>query len=327
MVASPAPHPGPPAPDAPPSAGDTGATVNAASPPHVENTAPCSRPLSEHLLCAQPADPVTAPPLPPAAAVLASPAASAPAAAPPTAPAAEPATEPAAAPAEGAEATGPKACVHCRATKTPLWRNGPAGPKTLCNACGVRHKLGKLLPSAQVDGSAPLPPPAPKRRPPAPSPPLPPLPPKRLRAGAAAMAAAAEAVHGGLGLGWEAMGSRSQAAGVAATGPSEGPLGSLLPLDLRRRSFSTPQPTGGHRLGWLHPPSVPVMGSLDAVFGGGAGAMLPNPFASGGSAPWVTAATPPFFFGDLASPPINRERGRTSDVTLALMLLSPERQG
>ncbi|KAK1697650.1 hypothetical protein QYE76_014347 [Lolium multiflorum] len=29
-------------------------------------------------------------------------------------------------------------CHHCSATKSPLWRAGPDGPKTLCNACGLR---------------------------------------------------------------------------------------------------------------------------------------------------------------------------------------------
>ncbi|MEW5319680.1 MAG: hypothetical protein WDW38_010820 [Sanguina aurantia] len=31
-------------------------------------------------------------------------------------------------------------CTNCRATSTPQWRTGPAGPRTLCNACGVRLK-------------------------------------------------------------------------------------------------------------------------------------------------------------------------------------------
>ncbi|KAL1561650.1 GATA transcription factor 1-like [Salvia divinorum] len=37
-------------------------------------------------------------------------------------------------------------CLHCQAEKTPQWRAGPMGPKTLCNACGVRYKSGRLLP-------------------------------------------------------------------------------------------------------------------------------------------------------------------------------------
>lgn len=37
-------------------------------------------------------------------------------------------------------------CLHCQADKTPQWRAGPKGPKTLCNACGVRYKSGRLLP-------------------------------------------------------------------------------------------------------------------------------------------------------------------------------------
>lgn len=37
-------------------------------------------------------------------------------------------------------------CTHCQVQRTPQWRAGPLGPKTLCNACGVRYKSGRLLP-------------------------------------------------------------------------------------------------------------------------------------------------------------------------------------
>lgn len=37
-------------------------------------------------------------------------------------------------------------CMHCEITKTPQWRAGPMGPKSLCNACGVRYKSGRLFP-------------------------------------------------------------------------------------------------------------------------------------------------------------------------------------
>lgn len=39
-----------------------------------------------------------------------------------------------------------KKCLHCASEKTPQWRTGPMGPKTLCNACGVRFKSGRLVP-------------------------------------------------------------------------------------------------------------------------------------------------------------------------------------
>ncbi|KAK4762461.1 hypothetical protein SAY86_008229 [Trapa natans] len=40
----------------------------------------------------------------------------------------------------------PRRCSHCGVQKTPQWRAGPMGAKTLCNACGVRFKSGRLLP-------------------------------------------------------------------------------------------------------------------------------------------------------------------------------------
>ncbi|KAJ0976319.1 hypothetical protein J5N97_018284 [Dioscorea zingiberensis] len=33
-----------------------------------------------------------------------------------------------------------KSCADCRTTRTPLWRGGPSGPKSLCNACGIRYR-------------------------------------------------------------------------------------------------------------------------------------------------------------------------------------------
>ncbi|XP_048546255.1 GATA transcription factor 12-like [Triticum urartu] len=47
--------------------------------------------------------------------------------------------------AEAAAAEG-RRCLHCETDKTPQWRTGPLGPKTLCNACGVRYKSGRLVP-------------------------------------------------------------------------------------------------------------------------------------------------------------------------------------
>ncbi|XAR72773.1 hypothetical protein NMG60_11019526, partial [Bertholletia excelsa] len=44
-------------------------------------------------------------------------------------------------------------CSHCQVQKTPQWRAGPMGPKTLCNACGVRFKSGRLFPEYRPAGS------------------------------------------------------------------------------------------------------------------------------------------------------------------------------
>ncbi|MBY0462360.1 MAG: GATA zinc finger domain-containing protein, partial [Alphaproteobacteria bacterium] len=37
-----------------------------------------------------------------------------------------------------------KQCAHCGSKGTPQWRRGPDGAGTLCNACGVKWKHGKL---------------------------------------------------------------------------------------------------------------------------------------------------------------------------------------
>ncbi|XP_071734872.1 GATA transcription factor 10-like [Rutidosis leptorrhynchoides] len=47
---------------------------------------------------------------------------------------------------ERADVAGIMKCAHCEITKTPQWREGPMGPKTLCNACGVRYRSGRLYP-------------------------------------------------------------------------------------------------------------------------------------------------------------------------------------
>lgn len=39
-----------------------------------------------------------------------------------------------------------KQCLHCGSSSTPQWREGPLGRSTLCNACGVRYRQGRLLP-------------------------------------------------------------------------------------------------------------------------------------------------------------------------------------
>ncbi|XP_062231915.1 GATA transcription factor 12-like [Phragmites australis] len=53
---------------------------------------------------------------------------------------------PNAAAATAAAAGEGRRCLHCETDKTPQWRTGPMGPKTLCNACGVRYKSGRLVP-------------------------------------------------------------------------------------------------------------------------------------------------------------------------------------
>jgi hypothetical protein len=39
-----------------------------------------------------------------------------------------------------------RTCSHCQSSKTPQWREGPDGRRTLCNACGLRYKSHRLVP-------------------------------------------------------------------------------------------------------------------------------------------------------------------------------------
>ncbi|XP_009758127.1 GATA transcription factor 16-like [Nicotiana sylvestris] len=40
---------------------------------------------------------------------------------------------------KGSQVEEMKTCCDCHTTRTPLWRSGPAGPKSLCNACGIKY--------------------------------------------------------------------------------------------------------------------------------------------------------------------------------------------
>lgn len=48
----------------------------------------------------------------------------------------------------GSRNNAPRVCVDCKTTKTPLWRSGPQGPKSLCNACGIRYRKARRALSA-----------------------------------------------------------------------------------------------------------------------------------------------------------------------------------
>ncbi|GBF98497.1 GATA type zinc finger transcription factor family [Raphidocelis subcapitata] len=41
---------------------------------------------------------------------------------------------------DGAGGVPGQVCCECGQTSTPQWREGPAGPRTLCNACGMRYQ-------------------------------------------------------------------------------------------------------------------------------------------------------------------------------------------
>ncbi|KVH93976.1 Zinc finger, GATA-type [Cynara cardunculus var. scolymus] len=47
-----------------------------------------------------------------------------------------------------------RVCSDCNTTKTPLWRSGPRGPKSLCNACGIRQRKARRALAAAAAASA-----------------------------------------------------------------------------------------------------------------------------------------------------------------------------
>ncbi|URD76498.1 hypothetical protein MUK42_26043 [Musa troglodytarum] len=50
----------------------------------------------------------------------------------------------------------PRVCADCRTSETPLWRSGPEGPKSLCNACGIKYRKRRkgLAPPTPTSSSA-----------------------------------------------------------------------------------------------------------------------------------------------------------------------------
>uniref|UniRef100_A0A0D9WK51 GATA-type domain-containing protein n=1 Tax=Leersia perrieri TaxID=77586 RepID=A0A0D9WK51_9ORYZ len=55
--------------------------------------------------------------------------------------------------AVGHDALLDRRCANCGTASTPLWRNGPRGPKSLCNACGIRYKKEERRAAATTDGA------------------------------------------------------------------------------------------------------------------------------------------------------------------------------
>ncbi|KAJ4837976.1 hypothetical protein Tsubulata_037843 [Turnera subulata] len=47
-----------------------------------------------------------------------------------------------------------RVCSDCNTTTTPLWRSGPLGPKSLCNACGIRQRKARRAMAAAAAAAA-----------------------------------------------------------------------------------------------------------------------------------------------------------------------------
>ncbi|QCE16402.1 hypothetical protein DEO72_LG11g3416 [Vigna unguiculata] len=48
-----------------------------------------------------------------------------------------------------------RVCADCNTTSTPLWRSGPNGPKSLCNACGIRQRKARRAMAEAANGFGP----------------------------------------------------------------------------------------------------------------------------------------------------------------------------
>ncbi|RDX73250.1 putative GATA transcription factor 22, partial [Mucuna pruriens] len=48
-----------------------------------------------------------------------------------------------------------RVCADCNTTTTPLWRSGPNGPKSLCNACGIRQRKARRAMAETANGVGP----------------------------------------------------------------------------------------------------------------------------------------------------------------------------
>lgn len=47
-----------------------------------------------------------------------------------------------------------RVCSDCNTSTTPLWRSGPRGPKSLCNACGIRQRKARRAMQAAAERGA-----------------------------------------------------------------------------------------------------------------------------------------------------------------------------
>nr|ACJ84046.1 unknown [Medicago truncatula] len=47
-----------------------------------------------------------------------------------------------------------RVCSDCSTSHTPLWRSGPMGPKSLCNACGIRQRKARRAMAEAANGLA-----------------------------------------------------------------------------------------------------------------------------------------------------------------------------